>query len=87
MGRVAVRRSKNIWHYCTILSEIGQVDVPLSTKKVGFQKKKKKKEKGPNLFLEKKGVNFLKGRKMAAAGGDLHMTVTNVTPLIICNPN
>ena len=41
----------------------------------------KKRKKVPTYFFGKKGVNFLKGRKMAAAGGDLHMIVINVTPL------
>ena len=45
--------AKNIWHYCSILSEVGQVDIPLSTKKTGFQKKKKKMSQ---LFFGKKDV-------------------------------
>ena len=52
MRLVAGRRSKNIWHNCTIFREIEQVDVPLSTKNFGFQKKKKKgpQKKGRKLI-------------------------------------
>ena len=60
VGRSAGK--KNIWHNCTIFREIEEVDVPLSTKNCGFQKKKKKRS-------PKKGRKLIWGRKILEPEG------------------